>query len=124
MEEDYCNNIVLNKHKKCAFKDDKCTEIFIGCPEKTEDISKENCEAIKLNIDYRVCRYDESDKGCYEKDKDCSIGEDESTCKSIILYEKYEDGVKKILNVFGKIKAVLKNQKNAKMPKMQKNVVL
>ena len=95
MEEDYCNNIVLNKYKKCVFKDNKCTEIFTGCPEKTEEISKENCEAIKLNVDYYVCRYDESDKGCYQKDKDCSIGEDESTCKSIILYEKYEDGVKK-----------------------------
>ena len=49
----------------------------------------------KLNVDYYVCRYDESDKGCYQKDKDCSIGKDESTCKSIILYEKYEEGVKK-----------------------------
>jgi hypothetical protein len=88
MDERYCYNIYLAEYKRCIIKDNKCVEIFTGCPEKAEEISKENCEAIDLGEYYLLCKYNEKDNGCYKELKDCSLGKDEASCKSIILYEE------------------------------------
>ena len=88
MDESYCYNIYLNDYKQCTIKDNKCVEIFTGCPRTAEKLSKENCEAIDLGNYYYFCRYNEKDNGCYERLKDCSLGKDESSCKSIVLYKE------------------------------------
>ena len=93
MDESYCENIHPNDYKQCTIKDNKCVEIYKTCPGTAEKLSKENCEAIDLGNYYYFCRYNEKDNGCYERLKDCSLGKDESSCKSIILYEEVAGGV-------------------------------
>jgi hypothetical protein len=88
MDERYCYNIYLAEYKQCIIKDNKCVEIFTGCPGTAEKLSKENCEAIDLGEYYLLCKYNEKDNGCYKELKDCSLGKDEASCKSIILYEE------------------------------------
>ena len=88
MDESYCYNIYLAEYKQCIIKDNKCVEIFTGCPGTAEKLSKENCEAIDLGEYYLLCKYNEKDNGCYKELKDCSLGKDEASCKSIILYEE------------------------------------
>ena len=88
MDERYCYNIYLAEYKQCTIKDNKCVEIFTGCPGTAEKLSKENCEAIDLGEYYLLCKYNEKDNGCYKELKDCSLGKDEASCKSIILYEE------------------------------------
>ena len=93
MDESYCYKIYLNDYKQCTIKDNKCVETYKDCPRTAEKLSKENCEAIDLGNYYYFCRYNEKDNGCYERLKDCSLGKDESSCKSIILYEEDVGGV-------------------------------
>ena len=93
MDESYCINIYLNDYKQCTIKENNCIETYKDCPRTAEKLSKENCEAIDLGNYYYFCRYNEKDNGCYERLKDCSLGKDESSCKSIILYEEDVGGV-------------------------------
>ena len=87
-DEKYCTQIYLNDHKKCVIKDNQCIEVYKSCPFKEEKLTQEQCEAIKLDSVYYICKYDEI-KGCYMKDKECSDykGNNKTECESIKLYK-------------------------------------
>ena len=86
MDENHCNYIPSN-YKHCTFENKKCVKVYNDCPETNEEISKENCEAIKL-WDYYICKYDENNKNCYMKIKDCSDGANEEKFKKIVPYDE------------------------------------
>ena len=91
-DEKYCSNINLGStFKGCAIQDKKCVETYINCPNKEENLSKENCEKIEL-WDYYICKYDQT-KGCYRKIRDCSDANDKVACESMVLYNESEDEI-------------------------------
>ena len=91
-DEKYCSYIKLSKtFKGCEIQDKKCVETYIDCPNKEENLSKENCENIKL-WDYDICKYDQT-KGCYRKTRECSDANDKVACESMVLYDESENEI-------------------------------
>ena len=92
MDERHCYNMYNNNYKQCTFENKKCFEEYYNCPGTNEDISKEECEAIKLSNnwdwDYYICKYDETNKNCYRKREECSDGTNEEKCKKIVPYDE------------------------------------
>ena len=89
-DEEYCYQIKLNKdYKECVIKDNSCVEQYKSCPGTNEELTRDQCEAIKLSSIYHICKYDDTKKDCYRKQRECSDyeGSDRATCESIILYD-------------------------------------
>jgi len=91
-DEKYCSSIELNSaFKGCTIQGEKCVETYRDCPNKEENLSKENCENIKLE-DYYICKYDQT-KGCYRKIRECLDANDKAECESMVLYDKSKEEI-------------------------------
>ena len=67
-DEDFCNHMIINYPKKCIFKNNICVETYGYCP--NIEMTKEECESIKLNYEYQKCGLNENNK-CVSMYKNC-----------------------------------------------------